>query len=169
MCARLTVPMDYHRPLDASPSHPKVDIALLMVPGKREGPPSSSSSPLLINPGGPGGSGTSFAEIAGSSLQAIVGSSRDVIGFDPRGIGATTPRIDCFSWPRNSSSQQSTSEPEGDDYVGGLYRRVAWMNSRRAIGLVNSSAVALPKYVCIWTLNYTPRLCYEVDVECHIR
>jgi hypothetical protein len=56
-CARLTVPMDYNRPLNASWDNPKVHIALLLVPGAHNGPKKASTSPLLLNPGGPGGSG----------------------------------------------------------------------------------------------------------------
>jgi len=49
--------MDYHRPLNESKEHPKVHIALTMSPGKHKGSKKYSTSPLLLNPGGPGGSG----------------------------------------------------------------------------------------------------------------
>jgi len=52
--------------------------------------------PLLINPGGPGGSGVDFAKEAGVLLQAIVGKGYDIIGFDPRGIGHTSPPLSFF-------------------------------------------------------------------------
>lgn len=52
---------------------------------------------ILINPGGPGDSGTEFLGLpAGLSLPAIVGNSFDVLAFDPRGVGASTLRLDCF-------------------------------------------------------------------------
>ena len=103
--------MDYNRPLNASKDNPKVHIALSMVPGPehvRTG--KYSESPLLINPGGPGGPGAFFALGIGSKLQSIVSTdrSRDIVGFDPRGIGATTPQADCWTDP--SSGEDSTGE-----------------------------------------------------------
>ncbi|TVY93057.1 Tripeptidyl aminopeptidase [Lachnellula willkommii] len=136
-CARLTVAMDYHRPLNASKDNPKVHVALILIPGIHEKPESHSLSPLLINPGGPGGSGVQTARELGGYLQAIVGEDQDIIGFDPRGIGATTPRTDCFSFPDGSSGE--------DDYVQGQFHRMLWQTSGREIGLVNSSEVALHK------------------------
>ncbi|KAL8292205.1 hypothetical protein RQP46_001671 [Phenoliferia psychrophenolica] len=51
---------------------------------------------LFVNPGGPGGSGISFMVEAATLVSALSGGLYDVIGFDPRGVGASTPRIDCF-------------------------------------------------------------------------
>lgn len=126
--------MDYHRPLNASNTHPKVHVALILLPGTGKKP---STSPLLLNPGGPGGSGVYIALALGKSLQAILGTDQDIIGFDPRGVGATTPRADCFGFP---------TEPGGeDDYVEGHFHRSLWQVAGREIGLVNSSDVALQK------------------------
>jgi pimeloyl-ACP methyl ester carboxylesterase len=94
--------MDYNLPLNVSKDNPKVHIALVMIPAPRHIRTGKySDSPLLINPGGPGGSGAFFALGIGSKLQSIVSSdnSRDIIGFDPRGIGATTPQADCWTDP----------------------------------------------------------------------
>ena len=61
----------------------------------------------MINPGGPGGSGATFVLGLGKSLQTIVDSGSapaindvnakyyDILGFDPRGIGQTTPQAYC--------------------------------------------------------------------------
>ncbi|CAG8973623.1 hypothetical protein HYALB_00002188 [Hymenoscyphus albidus] len=137
-CARLTVAMDYHRPLNASPDNPKVHVALLLVPGIHTGPKPYSMSPLLINPGGPGGSGTFAALYLGKALQTIVGVDQDIIGFDPRGIGATTPRADCFSFPIDDDHEQ-------EDYVSGAFHRDVWTLSGRELGLINSSSESLKK------------------------
>jgi pimeloyl-ACP methyl ester carboxylesterase len=51
---------------------------------------------IFLNPGGPGGSGTDFVTRYGTTISAIVGPRFDVLGFDPRGIGATTPLAQCF-------------------------------------------------------------------------
>ncbi|KAG4437872.1 hypothetical protein IFR05_006632 [Cadophora sp. M221] len=144
LCARLTVPMDYNRPLNASADNPKVHIALLMVPGRHNGYRKASVSPLLLNPGGPGGSGVQFAMGAGYSLQQIVGEEQDIIGFDPRGIGATTPRADCFAYPL-ASSKGDPYEASSEDYIRGNFHRTMWQTAGRDVGNVNSSADTLQK------------------------
>ena len=54
---------------------------------------------VFLNPGGPGGSGTAddFIGLAGPNISTVVGDSFDVLGFDPRGVGASTPRLDCVA------------------------------------------------------------------------
>ncbi|KAL2075426.1 hypothetical protein VTL71DRAFT_369 [Oculimacula yallundae] len=144
LCARLTVPMDYNRPLNASAENPKVNIALVLVPGKHKGSRQASTSPLLLNPGGPGGSGAQFAFMAGRMLQKIVGEDQDIIGFDPRGIGATTPRADCFSFPI-AGSNGDPSEASSEDYIRGNFHRTMWQTAGRDGGVVNSSVDTLQK------------------------
>jgi pimeloyl-ACP methyl ester carboxylesterase len=134
-CTRLTVPMDYNRPLNASSSNPKVHIALLMLPGNHANSGLMSESPLLVNPGGPGGSGTGLVLRAGRAMQTVVGADRDIIGFDPRGIGATTPRADCFT-------KEGT---DGDE--GSLMRRLLWQMGTMAGGLPNTSSIATEQVV----------------------
>lgn len=130
--------MDYHRPLNESCSHPKVHIALIMIPGNHTGCEEYSTSPLLLNPGGPGGSGVDFALGIGPQIQSIVGADQDVIGFDPRGIGSTTPRADCFAYPPKGSV-----DSDDDDVASGNFHRLLWTLGARSIGLVNSSSDSL--------------------------
>ncbi|KAK7755164.1 hypothetical protein SLS62_002979 [Diatrype stigma] len=139
LCARLTVPMDYHRPLNESADNPKVHLALLMVPGagRNTDPASFSESPMLLNPGGPGGSGVSFAQQGGQLIQGVVGNHHDIIGFDPRGVGATTPSTNCFAAP---------DDPQGLNGNNiALINRLSWITSGHDVGIVNSSNVALSK------------------------
>ncbi|KAH9859141.1 alpha/beta-hydrolase [Lenzites betulinus] len=87
-CARLLLPLDY-----ATPDGPTTAIALRMVPATDK---ENHRGPLLINPGGPGGSGTDLVARSGRKISRIVGGSFDVLGFDPRGTGASTPSASCF-------------------------------------------------------------------------
>ncbi|XXH00665.1 Synaptic vesicle transporter SVOP [Hypoxylon texense] len=139
LCARLTVPMDYHRPLNQSAGNPKVHLALVMRPGSRrtQDPSSYSDSPLLINPGGPGGSGALLAIVSGKQLRTAIGTDRDIIGFDPRGVGATTPKADCFVAPDDPFGLQGRNVA--------YMNRLAWVTSGHDVGIVNSSNVALSK------------------------
>ncbi|GAA1195587.1 alpha/beta hydrolase [Pseudonocardia alaniniphila] len=87
-CARVDVPLDY-----ADPDGPRGQIALLraIAQGERIGT-------LLVNPGGPGGSGMNMVAIAAPKWDDLgVGDRFDVIGFDPRGVGASTPQADCYT------------------------------------------------------------------------
>lgn len=131
MCARLTVPMDYNRPLNASEVYPRVHIALIMLPGLNHiSTQNYSVSPLLLNPGGPGGSGVKMLKSWGTRIRSIVGDDQDVIGFDPRGIGESTPRVDCFFFP-------SARNPAEDDIVKSSFHRMVWSTSGSHAGIIN--------------------------------
>ena len=113
-----------------------------MVPGRNHTNSGKySKSPLLLNPGGPGGSGVSFAQFGGPGLQQIVGLDQDIIGFDPRGIGETTPVADCFAFPSDGKSKELT----GKDISRGYFHKFLWALSGQETGIVNSSIDSLEK------------------------
>ena len=60
-CARLSVPLDY-----AHPAGRKITLALSRVPATA--PPSQQQGDLLVNPGGPGGSGLALAAFVADGL-----------------------------------------------------------------------------------------------------
>ena len=85
-CATATAPLDWERPGDG-----EVELALVrhVATGDRIGS-------LLVNPGGPGGSGYEFIA---ESLDYAVGEPLkerfDVVGFDPRGVGRSSA-VACY-------------------------------------------------------------------------
>ncbi|MZD05810.1 alpha/beta fold hydrolase [Streptomyces sp. SID5785] len=85
-CASLKVPLDHD-----DPGGRRITLALSRVPHTAK----KSQGPLLVNPGGPGGSGLTLAGFVASSLPKKVAAQYDVIGFDPRGVGKSTPALDC--------------------------------------------------------------------------
>ncbi|MFG2292521.1 alpha/beta hydrolase [Streptomyces sp. NPDC048603] len=85
-CASLSVPLDH-----AQPGGRTISLALTRVPHTA----ATSQGPLLVNPGGPGGSGRSLAGFVASALPADLAAQYDVIGFDPRGVGKSEPALDC--------------------------------------------------------------------------
>jgi pimeloyl-ACP methyl ester carboxylesterase len=85
-CASLKVPLDH-----AKPQGRQITLALSRVPHTAK----KYQGPLLVNPGGPGGSGLTLAGFVASSLPQAVAAQYDVIGFDPRGVGAGKPALDC--------------------------------------------------------------------------
>lgn len=82
-CATLSVPLNYQ-----SPSGRHISVAVSRVhaadPTKRRGV-------LFTNPGGPGGSGLDLPRVMTILLTQNVLDEYDIIGFDPRGVGASTP------------------------------------------------------------------------------
>ncbi|KAJ7799978.1 TAP-like protein-domain-containing protein [Mycena olivaceomarginata] len=91
-CARLKVPLDYAHPDGASAA-----IAMVRIHSAVPHDSPSYRGPILINPGGPGGSGVDLAIGRGALISTVVGPEFDVIGFDPRGIGRSTPRVSFFA------------------------------------------------------------------------
>ncbi|ORY92735.1 TAP-like protein-domain-containing protein [Leucosporidium creatinivorum] len=88
-CGYLGVPKDY---FDSSAG--VAHIALLKVPGSA--PKSEHLGSILVNPGGPGGSGVLMAERFGPALTKLTDGRYDIVGFDPRGIRSTRPIVNCF-------------------------------------------------------------------------
>ncbi|KUL25103.1 alpha/beta hydrolase [Streptomyces regalis] len=85
-CASLKVPLDHSRPRGR-----QITLALSRVPHTAK----KFQGPLLVNPGGPGGSGLNLAGFVASTLPRAVAAQYDVIGFDPRGVGKSKPALDC--------------------------------------------------------------------------
>ena len=88
-CARLTVPIDYSHPDGAT-----LKLAVLKVAAKS---PAKRIGSLVVNPGGPGGSGVDYAKFGADSIVTKpVRAAYDIVGFDPRGVGSSSP-IRCLS------------------------------------------------------------------------
>ncbi|MEY2849867.1 MAG: hypothetical protein RI885_2534 [Actinomycetota bacterium] len=87
-CATYTVPRDH-----AQPSGPTVDLALTRLPATDT---ENRIGSLFLNPGGPGGSGVAVAQGSGAFVSAVTDGRFDIVGFDPRGVAASTP-IQCFT------------------------------------------------------------------------
>jgi len=85
-CASVDVPLDWSMPGGAT-----ISIAINRRPANDQDHRIGS---LLINPGGPGGSGKDLLENFESSAGEKTLDSYDLIGFDPRGVGDSAP-IDC--------------------------------------------------------------------------
>ena len=99
-CAELAVPLDY-----AAPAGPAVQVA---VDRKKATDPGQRIGSAVIDPGGPGVSGLVYAAsllfeaflnpTAATSAPTVALNRRfDVVGLDPRGVGASKPAITCQS------------------------------------------------------------------------
>ncbi len=90
-CARLLVPFDYSRP-----DGRRFSLPVVKLPASD---PSRRIGALVINPGGPGGSGVQYALGARSELPAAALARFDIVGFDPRGVGGSEPALSCMTGP----------------------------------------------------------------------
>ena len=87
-CTKLTVPVDY-----ADPGGSTIQLAVIRLPA---GKPDQRLGSLVINPGGPGGSGVDYARAARAVISDAARRSFDVVGFDPRGVGESAP-LKCLT------------------------------------------------------------------------
>jgi pimeloyl-ACP methyl ester carboxylesterase len=102
-CAAVAAPLNWD-----APDGERIELALARVKAP-DGAGRLGS--LLVNPGGPGGSGKGFLPQALDAIGAEVQARYDIVGFDPRGVGESTP-ITCYetteerdahfaaTWPR---------------------------------------------------------------------
>ncbi len=102
-CATLTVPLDY-----ADPTGETIGIHVLRRPADDQDDKVTS---LLVNPGGPGVAGSSMASNAGSYFRRPFLTYFDIIGFDPRGTGQSSP-IDCLTDEGLDDYLSGDPEPE---------------------------------------------------------
>ena len=87
-CTMLSVPLNY-----ADPGGRHISLALDMIPATA--PVSQQQGIMLVNPGGPGGSGLSLAAEVAQGLPPSVAGEYDIVGFDPRGVGSSVPALSC--------------------------------------------------------------------------
>ena len=86
-CTMVQVPMNY-----ADPSAGDIEIAVVRLRASS----GEAQGSLLMNPGGPGGSGFDFVMTAATYVfSKDLRAQFDIIGFDPRGVGSSTA-VKCF-------------------------------------------------------------------------
>src|SRR5690348_1104246 len=102
-CARMLVPFDYQRPAGRRFSLPVIKLPA-SSPGQRIGS-------LVVNPGGPGGSGVQYALQARSQVSPAVRARFDVVGFDPRGVAGSIPAVSCLTDPQLDRFFSTNDDP----------------------------------------------------------
>ncbi|KAJ7064208.1 Alpha/Beta hydrolase protein [Mycena amicta] len=91
-CARLEVPLDY-----SSPHLGTATLAVIRLPANVSTTDPTYRGPVLFNPGGPGGSGVDTLIGVGPVFASILGPQFDIVSFDPRGVGFSTPTVSFFT------------------------------------------------------------------------
>ncbi|MDJ0393015.1 alpha/beta hydrolase [Rhodococcus sp. G-MC3] len=108
-CAHVSVPLDYDNPGSETA---RIAISRTEASGDKIGS-------ILFNPGGPGSSGLYMATQADGTA---VAENFDRIGFDPRGVGASTPAVRCSTTEETDEERQ---EPDVDASPEGIAKTEA--------------------------------------------
>jgi pimeloyl-ACP methyl ester carboxylesterase len=87
-CATLRVPIDWQRPAGGA-----VDLAVVR---QRASDPARRIGSLVVNPGGPGGSGLDYVKQGSAALSPDLLARFDLVSWDPRGVGQSHP-VQCDS------------------------------------------------------------------------
>ena len=87
-CASYDVPRDWSDPSAGT-------FSLAVVRHKSTGKAGERIGSLFFNPGGPGGSGVANMPMLWAMTPASVKQRFDIVTWDPRGIGSSTPAVEC--------------------------------------------------------------------------
>ena len=104
LCGYIDVPLDYHNESDTRIA--RLAVTKFQVSGlarvDSSSPPGAgnkSERTLVLEPGGPGGSGTRMVWGSGEELtDRFTEHTFDTLGWDPRGVNASQPAISCFPY-----------------------------------------------------------------------
>ena len=103
-CTELLVPIDY-----ANLSTGTFEITVLKYPTTNE----NKLGSLIVNPGGPGGSGVDYAYAAEYLFSPAILNAYDIVGFDPRGVSRSEPII-CLTDRELDANYASDAKPDND-------------------------------------------------------
>ena len=103
-CATMAVPIDYTKLSTGT-----FEIALL----KYEARTSKKLGSLIVNPGGPGGSGVDYAYAAEYIFSPAILDRYDIVGFDPRGVSRSAP-IHCLTDKELDTNNNSDGKPDNE-------------------------------------------------------
>jgi pimeloyl-ACP methyl ester carboxylesterase len=92
--AKLLLPLDWLDPVDNN-----AIVAIIARPANVDESDESFGGTIITNPGGPGSSGIGSVLAAGGLMQRKADGDHkkfEILSFDPRGVGFTTPAADCY-------------------------------------------------------------------------
>ncbi|MGO1049140.1 alpha/beta hydrolase [Crossiella sp. CA198] len=107
-CAKLTVPLDH-----AKPGEKTISLGVLRVAATEQ---AGRIGSLVFNPGGPGQSGMSHLAVEGPKMVELR-KRFDLIGFDPRGVGASEPKVRCLDAAERDAQRLIHIDPAAPDAV----------------------------------------------------
>ncbi|MCW1250619.1 alpha/beta hydrolase [Acaricomes phytoseiuli] len=104
LCTTVNVPVDY-----SAPEGETIDLALIKLPAG-----GNSQGPVVVNPGGPGGSGYDLvSQNATQQFSQDLRNAYDIVGFDPRGVKRSSP-VTCISDEERDRDRQKEFDLDTD-------------------------------------------------------
>jgi pimeloyl-ACP methyl ester carboxylesterase len=103
-CADLLVPIDYTNLKTGA-----FNISVLKYPTTNK----KKLGSLIVNPGGPGGSGVDYAYVAEYLFSPAILNAYDIVGFDPRGVSRSEPII-CLTDKELDANYASDAKPDNE-------------------------------------------------------
>jgi pimeloyl-ACP methyl ester carboxylesterase len=141
-CTTASAPLDW-----SDPSRDSIDLALVRSPAE-DGAPLGS---VLVNPGGPGGSGYDFvADSLEYAVSPTLRSKFDVVGFDPRGVNRSsavlchtdTKQLDAFIYDIVPGEIGSDAWITAASDANGAYGQQCVANTGDLLGYVDTVSAA---------------------------
>jgi pimeloyl-ACP methyl ester carboxylesterase len=121
-CARLLVPFDY-----AHPGGKRFSLPVIRLPAAD---PAQRVGDLVVNPGGPGGSGVQYALGARGEFPSAVLARFDIVGFDPRGVAGSEPAVSCMTGPELDTYLSTDEMPDDAAQLATVVRQARFYASR---------------------------------------
>ncbi|CDW99435.1 hypothetical protein, partial [Sporisorium scitamineum] len=143
-CGRMKAPLDW---TNADTDDRNASIAVMFYPaGAGKTPKDEVLGSLLTNPGGPGGSGFEFIarqnaaknnELMAANFDTILDHKYNIVSFDPRGVGRTFPRMDCW----NNTEKSFVHRIEAGSF-GALYSHPGALDSEIGSQVASSTLLS---------------------------
>lgn len=102
-CAKVKVPMDY-----ANPQTQSIELSVVKLAAN-----GTKTGSIVVNPGGPGGSGYDMVAQSNSLFSKKLRGSYDMVGFDPRGVKRSAP-VTCLSDAEQDKARQTDYDLDTD-------------------------------------------------------
>lgn len=104
-CATIRVPMDY--------DNPSAGLTTISAWRQKSDGQTKPLGTLVVNPGGPGASGIGYARDVTRVASPTLKANYDIVGFDPRGVGASNP-LWCLDTAEMDKHMSSDVTPDDD-------------------------------------------------------
>lgn len=113
-CATVEVPVDYD-----DPSGETTELSVKVIPA----PGGKAKRSIFVNPGGPGGDATDFADTMSLEFGDEVLKTYDIVGVDPRGVGDSSP-LQCMTDDEFSAFTNVDPDPNDPSEIDALRKSV---------------------------------------------